>query len=106
METRAESPDLALQLPRDAYWQAIHTLHSFLPPPLSESPEDLARRDNAAIARVAAMLPVNAEEADLAARAVAHGDYGMDCLRLAGAFRSADPEKFLKCLAQAASMER
>lgn len=51
------------------------------------------------------MLPANAEEADLAARCVGHAAYGMDCLRLARVHR-ADLTSFLKCTAQAASVER
>jgi hypothetical protein len=35
--------------------------------PVSDMPEDLARRDNAAIAHVASLRPVNADEANLAA---------------------------------------
>jgi hypothetical protein len=44
-------PDLSLQLHRDAYFQLIHTLRTSLPPPVTDTPEDLARRDNAAIAQ-------------------------------------------------------
>ena len=51
------------------------------------------------------MLPANAEEADLAARCVAHSAYGMHCLRQAREHRN-DLSAFLKCNAQAASMER
>src|SRR5205085_1532433 len=67
--------------------------------------EDEARRDRAAIALVASMLPGNAEEADLAARCVGHAAYGEDCLRQARVHRG-DLTRFLKCTAQAASVER
>jgi hypothetical protein len=40
------------------------------PPPPDYSPEDIARRNRAAIAEVASMLPGNAEEASLAAQYV------------------------------------
>jgi hypothetical protein len=50
MDDRAETPNLTLQLPRDMYYQLVHRLRSALPPPVSDTPEDLARRDNAAIA--------------------------------------------------------
>jgi hypothetical protein len=63
-----DRPDLSLQLPRDAYWQLIHTLHTSLPPPLTDTPDDLAHRDNAAIAQVSGLLPANAAEAHLAAQ--------------------------------------
>jgi hypothetical protein len=42
-------PDLTLQLPRDVYHQVIHTLRAALPP-VTDAPEDLVHRDNAAIA--------------------------------------------------------
>ena len=45
------NPDPTLQLPRDAYYQLIHTLHTSLPPPVADTPDDLAHRDNAAIAQ-------------------------------------------------------
>ena len=51
MDTQPHSPDPTLLLPRDSYYQLIHTLRAALPPPVTNSPEDLARRDNAAIAQ-------------------------------------------------------
>ena len=64
------TPDLTLQLPRDTYYQLVHTLCASLPPPVTDTPEDLARRDNAAIAQVASLLPANADEANLAVHLV------------------------------------
>jgi hypothetical protein len=96
-------PDLSLQLPRDAYYQCIHTLHTSLPPPVTDTPDDLAHRDNAAIAQVAGLLPANAAEAHLAAQFVAANAQAMECLRL-----SRDPvmpiAQFLQCSAQSASI--
>ena len=100
-----EPPDLSLRLPRDLYWLVLHTLRGLLPPPDADAPDAETRRDHAAIALVASMLPGNAEEADLASRCVAHGAYGMHCLRQARVYRN-DLSVFLKCNAQAASMER
>ena len=71
MDTQPQSPDPTLLLPRDYYYQLIHTLRAALPPPVTDSLEDLARRDNAAIAQVAALLPATADEASLAAQVVA-----------------------------------
>jgi hypothetical protein len=51
MDQYTPQPDLSLQLPRDMYYQVIHTLCGSLPPPVSASPEDRTRRDNAAIAQ-------------------------------------------------------
>ncbi|HEX3405000.1 MAG TPA: hypothetical protein VHT74_32200, partial [Acetobacteraceae bacterium] len=62
---------LTYLLPRDTYWQLINTLRTSLPAPVNDTPEALARRDNAAIADVASMLPANASEAALAAQFVA-----------------------------------
>ncbi len=104
MDTQNPPPDLSLQLPRDVYHLVVHTLRGLLPPPETDTPEAEARRDRAAIAQVASMLPANGEEAHLAARCAAHATYGMDCLRQARDYRG-DPSFFLKCNAQAASME-
>jgi hypothetical protein len=98
-------PDLALQLPRDAYWMVIHTLHTSLPPPPSDDPEAIARRDRDAIAQVASLLPVSAAEARLAARFVAADAQAHECLRLARLCPT-DVERVLKCNAQAATMWR
>jgi hypothetical protein len=99
-----EQPDITRRLPRHIYYQVIHTLRATLAP-VSDTPEDLARRDNAAIAQVAALLPANADEANLAALYVAAGAYAMDCLRLARE-RAPDHVWVLKCGAQAASTMR
>jgi hypothetical protein len=105
MDHFSPHPDLTLQLPRDAYYQVIHTLRTSLPPPVTDTPEDLAHRDNAAIAQVAALLPANAAEAALAAQYVAANAHAMDSLRLAR-----DPAmplvQVLQCSAQSASMMR
>jgi hypothetical protein len=75
--------DLARQLPADVNYRIVHDLRGHLPPPEIDTPEGIARRDNAAIARVAALLPVTAAEAELARQAVSAGIYAADCLRLA-----------------------
>jgi hypothetical protein len=98
-------PDLALLLPRDMYYQLIHTLRVSLPPPVTAIPEDIARRDNAAITAVACLLPANADEANLAAQYVAASAQGLECLRLARE-HPPDAPLALKCSAQAASMMR
>ena len=87
MDVRAdpEQPDLALLLPRSTYR---------LPAPLADSPENLARRDNAGIAHIIAMLPANADKADLATQCVAAHASAQTC-------RAGDPTSFLKCHARA-----
>src|SRR6185295_17107320 len=101
--TEPEPPDLALLLPRDAYYQLVHSLRGLLPPTVTDAPEDEARRDNAAIAQVASLLPATAAEATLAAQFVAAHAHAADCLRLARRFEG-DGALFLKFTAQAASM--
>jgi hypothetical protein len=96
--------DLTHQLPRDAFYQLVHTLRRTLPP-VSDAPEDLVRRDNAAIAKVASLLPANADEALLAATYIAAAAHAMDCIRLAREHHRS-PELVLKCTAQAAGMMR
>src|SRR5271157_5990337 len=107
MDTSAvpEQPDLALLLPRSTYYQLIHTLRPSLPAPLTDSPEDLAHRDNAAIAHIAAMLPANADEADLAAQCVSASAHARDCQRLAQEYRGGDHTFFLKLHDRAAWTE-
>ncbi len=66
---------------------------------------DLARRDHAVIARIAALHPANTAEADVAALYVAASEQWKDCLRLA---QEADTSSYWaqKCRAQANSMMR
>ena len=98
-------PDLALRLPADAYWHLVHTLRLALPPPPGDNPEDLLRRDHAAIAHIAGLCPANAAEADVAAQFVAASEQWKDCLRLAQ-LPETTPEWAAKCRAQAMAMMR
>ena len=104
MFTSATPHHLHDQLPADACTRhLVRTLCLTLPPPLTDSPDDLARRDRAAIDRVAALAPANAAEADLAAQFVAASEQWKHCLRLAQ-LPATTPEKALKCRAQAIDM--
>jgi hypothetical protein len=98
------APDLTLQLPRDVYHQVIHTLRTAIPP-VTDAPEDLAHRDNAAIAMVASLLPANADETNLAAQYAAASAHAIECLRQAQEHRG-NLTNFLKCEARADSMQR
>ena len=100
-----DHPHLADRLPADAYYQLIRMLRLTLPPPPTDSPDDLARRDHAAIARIAALAPTNAAEAELAAQFVAASEQWKDCLRLAQV-RAREPNVAAKCRAQALGMMR
>ncbi len=105
VSTAPNHTNLADQLPADTYYQLVHTLLLTLPAPLTDSPEDLARRDQAAIARIAALCPANAAEADVAALYVAASEQWKNLLRLA---QEADTTSYWaqKCRAQANSMMR
>src|SRR4029077_14724783 len=74
-------------------------------PPVSYAPEDLAHRDNAAMAMVASLLPANADETNLAAQYAAASAHAIECLRLAQEHRG-NLTNFLKCEAQADRMQR
>jgi len=99
-------PDLSLLLPRSVYWYLVHQLRSSMPEPVPDTPEARAHRDNAAIAQIAAMLPANADEAELAAECVSARAQARDCQREAQAFRGTDTAWFLKCHAQATAYLR
>src|SRR5450432_564707 len=75
-------PHPAIDLSSPLYYQLVYALTSLLPPPLDDSPEALHTRNLAAIAKVAALLPANANEADLAAQCIAARGQAEDMLRL------------------------
>ena len=81
MET-SSAPRPAIDLATHLYYQLVYTLTDLLPPPLDDTPEALRARNHAAIAKVAALLPVNANEADLAAQCIAARAQAEDILRL------------------------
>jgi hypothetical protein len=81
METPSP-PHPAIDLSTPLYYQLVYTLTDLLPPPLDDTPEALRTRNHAAIAKVAALLPVNANEADLAAQCIAARAQAEDVLRL------------------------
>ena len=81
METSSQ-PTQTIDLATPLYYQLVYTLTDLLPPPLDDSPEALRARDHAAIAKVAALLPVNANEADLAAQCIAARAQAEEMLRL------------------------
>jgi len=81
METSSPPPQ-TVDLSTTLYYQLVYTLTDLLPPPLDNSPEALRARNLAAIAKVAALLPVNANEADLAAQCIAARAQAEDILWL------------------------
>ena len=77
-----ETQTVPLDLPAQACRHLMHTLIALLPPPIEDTPEAILTRNHAAIARVAALAPVNAGEAELAAQCIAARAQAEDLLRL------------------------
>jgi hypothetical protein len=71
-----------MNLSPQLYYQLVYTLTALLPPPLDDSLEALRARNHTAIAKVAALLPVNANEIDLAAQCIVARAQAEDVLRL------------------------
>jgi hypothetical protein len=103
--TTPDRPTLAGDLPANTYHYLLHTLRKCVPSSPTDSLEDLARRDHALIACIAALQPANAAEADIAALYVAASEQAKDSLRL---IQNPDASFYCieKCRAQAASMMR
>jgi hypothetical protein len=81
MET-SPPPHPTIDLSTPLYYQLIYTLTALLPPPLDDTQDALRARNHAAIAKIASLLPVNANEADLAAQCIAARAQAEDLLRL------------------------
>jgi hypothetical protein len=92
-------------LPAAVARHTLYVLTGALPPPLSDFPEELAIRGQAAITALADLHPANAYEARLAARAVATDAHAMDCLCQA-AVPATHPDEVRRCRAQANAMMR
>ena len=104
METSTPSPPTT-RLSTALYHQLVYTLTDLLPPPLDDSPSALRARNHAAIAKVAALLPVNANELDLAAHCIAARAQAEDLLRLLRQ-NAGDIHLVMRLNAQYASMVR
>src|ERR1700712_1433745 len=98
-------PQPVLDLPSTLYYQLVYTLTDLLPPPLDDTPEALLTRNHAAIAKVAALLPVNANETDLAAQCIAARGQAEELLRLLRQ-HTGDIKLVLRLNAQYGSMVR
>ncbi len=105
METLPQTPNPPIDLPAQAYRHLIHTLIALLPPPIEDTPEATLARNHAAIARIAAMAPVNADEAELAAQCIAARAQAEEMLLLVRV-HAADINLVVKLNAQYASMIR
>jgi hypothetical protein len=105
IDPQPHQPDPFLDLAKHAYYQLIHTLTGILPPPLADTPEALLTRNQAAIAQVAAMLPVNANEAGFAAQCIAARAQAEDVMRLIRV-HAGDIQVVIKLNAQYTAMVR
>jgi hypothetical protein len=97
--------DLLPQLPPSIARHTMFMLLESLPPPLSDTAEERAARDEAAIASLAVLRPADAFEARLAARAVSADARATECLRLASVPK-AHPDRVDQCVRQANAMMR
>jgi hypothetical protein len=103
--TTASPADPFQQLPKAVYRTIIADLYADIPPPHLTDPELIAERVHAAIAEIASMCPVNAEEVRIAARVVTADTQARDCIRHARAL-SNDPTPAMKCQAQTSHLMR
>ncbi len=97
----AEPPADPFQLlPKAVYRTVVADLYAYVPPPHLTDPELIAERVHAAIAEIASMCPVNAEEATTAARVVIADAQARECIHDARTLPN-DPTPAMKCHAQA-----
>ena len=82
MET-SSPPNPSIHLLTALYHQLVHTLIEVLPPPRGDTPVGLQARKLSAIGKIAALAPLNADEADLAAHCIAARAQADEMLRLA-----------------------
>ncbi len=98
-------PHPAIDFPRPLIYQLVHTLTGLVPPPIDDSPEALRARNQAVIAKVAALLPVNANELDLAVQCIAARARAEEMMRLTRQ-HAADISLVMRLNAQYSSMIR
>jgi hypothetical protein len=88
-----EPEDLSVQLLWDMYHDLIHSYCEALPRPADETPDARIRRENAAISQIASLLPVNADEANLASNYFVASARSRDCYRLSRVLADSDPKR-------------
>ncbi len=82
METQTDPPNPPIDLQTESWRHLVHTIFHLLPPPLTNTPEGRQTRNRAAVARIADLDPVNANEAELAAQCVVARAQAEDIMRL------------------------
>ncbi len=98
-------PRSAIDLMPTLYYQLVYTLMDMLPPPLDDTPAGVRARNLTAIAKIASLAPVNADEADIASHCIASRAQTEEMLRLVRK-NDRDPESMVKLNKQYASMMR
>ena len=104
-ETQFPEPDLAQLLPRAAFYEIAWMLRRSLPRPLTDDPVELERRDQAAMAAVASLLPVTVAEGRLAAQFATADAWAREWQAMA-AERRLEPGLMRQWTAQAVSLMR
>ncbi len=82
METQAPTQNPPVDLEAQAWRHLIQTVIAILPPAPGNTPEATRTRNRAAIARIAALAPVNANEAELAAQCIVARAQAEEIVRL------------------------
>ena len=104
-ETQFPETDLAQLLPRAAFYEIAWMLRRSLPGPVSDDPVELERRDQAAMAAVASLLPVTVAEGRLAAQFALADAWAREWQAMA-AERRLEPGLMRQWTAQAVSLMR
>ena len=105
MKTLPPPPRPAVDLSQTLHYHLVYTLIGLAPPPLDDSPEALRARNHAAVAKAAALMPVGANEIDLAAHCIAARAQAEEMLRQVRENED-DIELVLRLNAQYGSMVR
>ena len=85
---RIDPTDLPYRLPADAYAYLVRTLADALPPPPDPSAETAALRKQSIIARISALRPNDAIEAELAADHIVASEQSRDAFRWIPIYRA------------------
>ena len=104
---RIDPTDLPYRLPADAYAYLVRTLADALPPPPDPSAETAALRKQSIIARISALRPNDAIEAELAADHIVASEQSRDAFRWIPIYRANGEHRLaMQCRAQGISLMR
>ena len=83
----SDYPDPTYTGSKEAYRSIVRRVSSALPLPLTNTPEEIARRNRGAIAEMASLCPTNPAEMSLAALYVVASADSIDCFRASNSVR-------------------